>query len=60
MSKIKERVFKLPPRYADQESLTTQEKEMLNYYKSFADENGIRVSYDKELDVALVIFTPNY
>lgn len=33
---------------------------MLDLYKNFADENGIEVTYDKELDVTLVIFTPNY
>lgn len=54
------KVFRLPPRYANTEDLTREDKEMLNLYKNFADENGIEVTYDKELDVALVIFTPNY
>ena len=54
------KVFKLPPRYANTEFLNKEEKEMLNLYRHFADENGIEVTYDKELDVALVIFTPNY
>lgn len=54
------KVLRLPPRYANTEDLTREDKEMLNLYKNFADENGIEVTYDKELDVALVIFTPNY
>lgn len=54
------KVFRLPPRYANTEFLSKEEKEMLNLYRHSADENGIEVTYDKELDVALVIFTPNY
>jgi len=51
-----EKVFRLPTRYADRDSLTQVEKDMLEYYVSFADENGIKITYDKELDVALVTY----
>jgi hypothetical protein len=54
------KVFKLPPRYANRESLTQSERHMIDMYNRFADENGVEITYDKELDVALVIFTPNY
>jgi hypothetical protein len=33
---------------------------MIDMYNRFADESGVEITYDKELDVTLVIFTPNY
>lgn len=53
------RVFRLPPKYAFEDSLTTEEKLMLDYYKRAFDSTDIEITYDKELDVALFIYTPN-
>lgn len=53
------RVFRLPLRYAYEDSLTSEEKLMLDVYKKALNSTDIEITYDKELDVALFIYTPN-
>lgn len=53
------RVFRLPPRYAYEDSLTSEEKLMLDVYKKAFNSTDIEITYDKELDAALFIYTPN-
>lgn len=53
------RVFRLPHRYAYEGSLTSEEKLMLDVYKKAFNSTDIEITYDKELDVALFIYTPN-